>query len=206
MKAMQMVLNDIDTDSPIRIQPARRMSDDEYYRFCAANPDLRIERTAEGEIVIMPPTGGATSNRNMDLSSQLQVWTKRDGRGRAFDSNGEFILPSGAARSPDASWVLRSRLAKLTPEQKEQFPPLCPDFVVELRSPSDRLPRVQAKMREWLDNGAKLGWLIDPKTRSVYIYRPGQTTERLVNPHRVEGERPIDSFVLEMADIWNPDL
>jgi Uma2 family endonuclease len=206
MKAMQVVLNDIETDSPIRFQPARPMSDDEYYAFCAANPDLRIERTAEGEIEIMPPTGLETSNRNMDLSSQLQVWARRDGRGKAFDSNVEYILPSGAARSPDASWVLRSRLAELTAEQKKKFPRLCPDFVVELRSPSDRLRPVQAKMREWMDNGAKLGWLIDPEARTVHIYRPGQTTERLVDPRRVEDELPVDGFVLDMADIWNPDL
>jgi Uma2 family endonuclease len=118
----------------------------------------------------------------------------------------EYILPGGAARSPDASWVLRSRLATLTPEQKKKFLPLCPDFVVELRSPTDRLPRVQAKMREWMDNGVKLGWLIDPTTRTVYVYRPGETTERLVDPRRVEGEPPVDTFVLEMAGIWNPDL
>ncbi len=203
---MEVTLTGIETEAPIRIQPARHMSDDEYYRFCAANPDLRIERTADGEIVIMPSTGGATSNRNMDLSAQLQVWTKRDGSGKAFDSNAEFILPSGAALSPDASWILRSRLAKLTPEQKELFPPLCPDFVVELRSRSDRLSTLQSKMREWIENGAKLGWLIDPKTRSVYIYRPGQTAERLINPRRVQGEPPVEGFVLEMADIWNPDL
>jgi Uma2 family endonuclease len=182
------------------------MSDDEFYAFCAANPDLRIERRAEGEIVIMPPAGGETSNRNMDLSSQLQVWTKRDGRGKAFDASGGFVLPSGAALSPDASWVLRSRLAKLTAEQKRKFPPLCPDFVVELRSSTDRLTQAQAKMREWIDNGTKLGWLIDPSTRTVYVYRPGRTMERLIDPGRVEGEPPIDGFVLEMADIWNPDL
>jgi Uma2 family endonuclease len=206
MEAMQMVLNGIETDSPIRIQPARPMNDEEYDRFCAANPDLRIERTAEGEIVIMPPTGGETSHRNASLTGQLYTWARREGRGKDFDSNVEYILPSGAARSPDASWVLRSRLATLTPEQKKEFLPLCPDFVVELRSPSDRLPRVQAKMREWMDNGAKLGWLIDPATRTVSVYRPGQTTERLVDARCVEGEPPIDSFVLEMAGIWNPDL
>ena len=203
---MQMVLNDIETDSPIRIQPARRMSDEEYYRFCAANPDLRIERTAEGEIEIMPPTGFETSHRNAGLTAQLYNWARRDGRGKAFDSNAEYILPSGAARSPDASWVLRSRRATLTPEKKKKFPPLCPDFVVELRSPSDRLREVQAKLREWIDNGSKPGWLIDPTTRTVYVYRPGRTTERLVDPRRVEGEPPVDSFVLEMAGIWNPDL
>ena len=206
MTAMQMVLNDIEMDSTILIQPARRMSDEEYYRFCAANPDFRIERTAKGEIVIMPPTGGETSHRNAGLTAQLYTWARREGRGKDFDSNVEYILPSGAARSPDASWVLRSRLATLTAEQKKKFPPLCPDFVVELLSPSDRLARVQAKMREWIDNNAKLGWLIDPTTHTVYVYRPDQTTERLVDPDRVEGEPPVDSFVLEMAGIWNPDL
>jgi len=201
-----MVLNDIETDSPIRFQPARPMSDDEYFAFCAANPDLRIERTAEGEIEIMPPTGFETGGQNADLTMQLRAWAKRDGRGTAVDSNAEYILPSGAARSPDASWVQRSRLAKLTAEQKKKFLRLCPDFVVELRFPSDRLKNLQAKMREWMDNGAKLGWLIDPTTRTVYIYRPGQTTERLIDPRRVEAEPPVDGFVLEMADIWNPDL
>jgi Uma2 family endonuclease len=206
MEAMQMVLNDIETDSPIRIQPARRMSDAEFYAFCAANPDLRIERTAEGEIEIMPPTGFETGDQNADLTMQLRSWAKRDGRGRAVDSSVEYILPSGAARSPDASWVARSRLAKLTAEQKKKFLQLCPDFVVEFRSPSDRLTQAQAKMREWIANGAKLAWLIDPTTRSVYIYRAGQTTERLVDPRRVEGDGPVAGFVLETADIWNPDL
>jgi Uma2 family endonuclease len=206
MKAMQMVLNDIETESPIRIQPARRMSDEEYFRFCAANPDLRIERTAEGEIEIMPPTGFETGDQNADLTMQFRAWANRDGRGRAVDSSTGYLLPSGAGRSADVSWVSRSRLAKLTPEQKKKFLRLCPDFVAELRSPSDRLRQVQAKMREWMDNGAKLGWLIDPETPTVYVYRPGQATERLVDPHCVEGEPPIHGFVLEMADIWNPDL
>lgn len=205
-EAMQMVLKDIETDSPIRIQPARPMTDDEYFAFCMANSDLRIERTAEGEIEIMPPTGFETGDQNADLTMQLRMWAKRDGGGTAVDSNAEYILPSGAARSPDASWVLRSRLAKLTPAQKKKFLRLCPDFVVELRSPSDRLRQVQAKMREWMENGAKLGWLIDPQTRSVYIYRPGQTTERLIDPPRVKGESPVAGLVLELADIWNPDL
>ena len=200
------MVNDIETESPIHIEPARPMNDEEYYRFCMANPDLRIERTAEGQIVIMPPTGFETGDQNADLTMQLRAWAKRDGRGRAVDSSVEYILPSGAARSPDASWVLRSRLARLTAEQKKKFLRLCPDFVVELRSPSDRLRQVQAKMREWMDNGARLGWLIDPTARTVYVYCPGETTERLVDPRRVEGQPPVDGFVLEMADIWNPDL
>jgi Uma2 family endonuclease len=140
------------------------------------------------------------------LTMQLRLWAKRDGRGRAVDSSVEYVLRSGAARSPDGSWVPHSRLARLTAEQQKKFLRLCPDFVVELRSPSDRLRQVQAKMREWMDNGAKLGWLIDPATRSVYIYRPGQTTERLIDPRRVEGDPPVDGFVLELADIWNPGL
>jgi Uma2 family endonuclease len=203
---MQVMLPSIETESPIRIQTARHMSDDEFYAFCAANPDLRIERTAKGEIVIMPGTGFKTGNQNADFTAQLYSWAKRDGRGRVVDSGVEYFLPSGAARSPDASWVPRSRLAKVTPEQKKRFLRLCPDFVVELRSPSDGLKNLQAKMREWMDNGAKLGWLIDPEARTVYIYRPDQTTERLIDPQRVEGEPPVEGFVLEMADIWNPDL
>jgi Uma2 family endonuclease len=206
MEGMQVVLNDLDLDAPIHIRQEAGMNDEEFYRFCAANPDLQIERTAEGEILIMPPTGGATSHRNIDLSFQLQGWAKRDGRGKAFDSNGEFLLPNGAARSPDASWILRSRLAKLTAEQKEKFIPLCPDFVVELRSPSDRLARLQAKMREWIENGAQLGWLLDPQPRTVYVYRPGRQAERLIDPQRVTGEDPVAGFVLELADIWNPNL
>src|SRR5713226_3262593 len=143
---MQVVLNDLAAQSRILVQPKRRMTDDEFYDLCRANPDLRIEQTAEGEILIMPPTGGETGYQNSDLTTQLMSWARRDGRGRTFDSSTEFILPSGAKRSPDASWVERSRLARLTREQKRKFPPLCPDFVVELTSPSDRLPQVKAKM------------------------------------------------------------
>jgi Uma2 family endonuclease len=203
---MQVVLNDIETESPILIQPARQMSEQEFFAFCEANPDLKIERTTEGEILIMPPAGWESSNRNTDLLQQLQVWTKRDGRGKAFDSNTLFMLPSGAGLSPDAAWIARSRLATLTKEQKQKFGALCPDFVVELRSPSDRLSALQAKMREWIDNGAQLAWLIDPESRTIHIYRPGKRTERLVNVARVAGEGPVAGFVLEMADIWNPDL
>jgi Uma2 family endonuclease len=203
---MQVVLNDIEEDSPILIRSRHGIDDEAFYDFCAANPELQIERTAAGEILIMPPCGGETSNRNIDLSAQLQVWAKRDGRGKAFDSSAEFLLPSGAARSPDASWVLKSRLAALPAEQKRKFLPLCPDFVVELRSPSDRLPRLQAKMREWIDNGARLGWRIDPQTRCVYVHRSGQPVHRLASPQHIAGEGPVKGFLLEMADIWDPDL
>jgi Uma2 family endonuclease len=188
------------------MQVAPKMTDAVFKRYCEANPDLRVERTAEGNVLILEHSGWYDSYRNAEITAQLYGWSKREGRGRAFDPSVLYMLPNGAARSARVSWILRSRLATLTAKQRRGFPPICPDFMVELRSPSDRLPKLQAKMREWIDNGAQLGWLIDPKTRSVYIYRPGQTTERLVNPRRVAGEPPIDGFALEMADIWNPDL
>ncbi len=199
---MQIVLKDIEAQSTVRIQPERRMTDDEFYEFCCANPDLRIERTAEGEIVIMPPTGGETSYRNSELTAQLRNWARKDGRGRAFESNVEYFLPNGAARSPDASWVLRSRLDALTRQQKRKFLPICPDFVVELTSPSDRLIQVRAKMREWIDNGAQLGWLLDADRRTAYIYRPAQEPVRIVNPSELIGDDPVAGFRLELPDIW----
>jgi len=129
-----------------------------------------------------------------------------DDRGRSFDSNAEFLLPNGAARSPDASWVLRGRLTKLTREQKRKFMPLCPDFVVELTSPTDRLRQVQAKMREWMENGAQLGWLLDADRRTAHIYRPRRQPEKRVGPKRLAGEGPVGGFVLELVEIWDPDL
>jgi len=203
---MQLVLDDVELESPIVIPPQSRMTDEQFYEFCQRNADFRIERTANGEIVIMPPTGGETGYRNSDLTAQLRNWAKKDGRGGSFDSNTEFILPSGAARSPDASWVERSRLARLSKQQKRQFLPLCPDFVVELTSPTDRLPQVQAKMHEWMENGAQLGWLLDADNRTAYIYRPGCEPEKVAGPERLAGEGPVAGFVLELADIWHPDL
>src|SRR5579862_2207011 len=143
---MELVLKDIEFQSPIRIEPHRPIAQDEFYGLCVSNPDLRMELTAEGEIVIMPPTGGETSYRNHELARQLGNWSRRDGRGRAFDSNAEYMLPDGSALSPDASWVDRERLARLTREQKRKFPPVVPDFVVELLSPSDRLSTMRKKM------------------------------------------------------------
>jgi Uma2 family endonuclease len=183
------------------IQWERRMTDDEYFQFCADNPDLRIERSAEGDILIMPPVGGESSFRNSELTVRLGNWARKDGRGRAFDSSVEYFLPSGAAYSPDASWVLRSRLDKLTRDEKRKFPRLCPDFVVELMSPSDRLPKLKAKMCEWMETGAQLGWLLDPDRRTAYIYRLGREPERLLTPERLTGEGPVTGFVLELQEI-----
>jgi Uma2 family endonuclease len=200
-RIMQVVFPDIETRARMD-NGAGPMSEAEFFDFCVQNPDLRIERDASGEIIIMPPTGDETSYRNGDLTMQLGAWAKRDGRGRAFDSNSEFLLPNSAARSADASWVLKARLDRFTKEEKRRFLPVCPDFVVELVSPSDRLSKVKAKMREWMENGAALGWLIDPDTRTVYIYRPGQDAEELVNVDHVAGEGPVEGFRLELADIW----
>ncbi len=202
---MQLIIDNVEQQAPVILHPPP-MSDDEFFDFCGLYPAFRIERSAEGEIIIMPPTGLETGYRNNDLSTQLHAWAKRDGRGKAFDSNTEYILPNGAARSPDASWVSNARLAGLTREQKRKFPRLCPDFVVELTSPSDRLPDVQRKMREWIDNGVELAWLPDADQRTAYLYRQGREPEQMVAPDRLQGEGPVAGFVLELADIWDPDV
>ena len=197
---MQILIEE--SEQPTAIHWERGMSDDEYFQFCADNPDLRIERSAEGDILIMPPVGGEGSYQNSELSRQLTDWARKDGRGRAFDSSVQYFLPSGAAYSPDASWVLRSRLDKLSRAEKRKFLHLCPDFVVELRSPSDRLSKLKSKVREWIDNGAALGWLIDADRRTVYVYRPGTEPEELVDIDHIDGEGPVGGFRLDLNDIW----
>jgi Uma2 family endonuclease len=180
----------------------RLMTDAEYYRFCTKIPDLRVERTAVGDILIMPPPGAETSFRNIEVTMQLGNWSRSDGHGRAFDSSVEYFLPSGAAYSPDASWVLRSRIDKLTRNEKRKFPPLCPDFVLELMSPLEDLAKLKTKMTEWIENGAQLGWLLDPDRRTVYVYRPDREPEQLINPESIAGEGPVAGFVLELARVW----
>ncbi len=156
----------------VRFPPALRLSDDGFYEFCRLNRELRIERTAGGELSIMAPTGGDSSDKNAEIAYQLRRWAKRDGTGRTFDSSGGFRLPNGAVRSPDAAWIANARLATLTDEQRERFIPLCPDFVVELRSPSDSLSALHDKIREYMENDARLGWLIDPPDRQVFEVCP----------------------------------
>jgi Uma2 family endonuclease len=197
---MQILVEE--SERPLTVQWERGRTDDEYFQFCADNPELRVERTAKGAVVIMPPAGFESGHRNHELNRQLGNWALNDGRGVACDSNTEYMLPSGAAYAPDASWVLRSRLNKLTRDEKRKFPHLCPDFVVELMSPSDRLSKAKAKMREWMENGAQLGWLLDPDRHTVHIYRPDREPERLVNPERIAGEAPMAGFVLALAGIW----
>ena len=177
-----------------------------FYDFCRANADLRIERTAEGEIIVMPPTGWDTGNRNIELSRQVANWSKSDARGAASDSSTGFILPNKAERAPDAAWVRRERLAQLTAEQRRKFLPLCPDFAVELMSPTDKLAVVQAKMEEYIANGALLGWLLDPDNRTVYVYRPNVPMEKLENVLEVSGDPELPGFVLQLAEIWEPSI
>ena len=199
---MQVELPDVETWAPFEIRFERPMDDDAYFEFCAKNRELRIEREATGEITIMPPVGAESGNRNYDLNGQLYVWATRDGRGEGFDSSTEFFLPGGAAYAPDASWVLKSRLTGFTRGEKKRFLHLCPDFVVELMSPSDRLSKAQAKMVQWIANGVALGWLIDPDRRVVYIYRPGREPECLAGVDHVDGEGPVSGFRLELKKIW----
>ncbi len=177
------------------------LTDEQFFELCQNNRDYRFERNTNGELLIMPPTGGETSNCNARLTQRLMNWADTNELGIAFDSNGGFILPNGANRSPDASWVKIERWEALTPEQRQKFIPLCPDFVVELLSASDSLPTTQKKMQEYIDNGAKLGWLLNRKNQQVEIYRPGQPVEILQSPTSLSGEDLLPGFILELQGI-----
>ncbi|MEG3901864.1 Uma2 family endonuclease [Microcoleus sp. B4-C5] len=183
------------------IELSINLTDEQFFQLCQNNRDYQFERTESGELIIMPPTGSETSKRNMDLSYQLRAWSRQNNLGVAFDSSGGFRLPNGADRSPDASWVKKERWDALTPEQKDSFAPLCPDFVVELRSRTDSLKKLQEKMQEYIENGAKLGWLIDRQNRRVEIYRPGQDVEIIENPATLSGEDVLPGFVLNLEEI-----
>lgn len=183
-------------------QHLRPMSDDEFFEFCRANRDLHIERSSAGEIVIMPPAGGETSSFNAKVTARLTAWAEADGTGEPFDSSGGFILPNGAERSPDFAWIARDRWEKLSKRERQKFPPLCPDFVVEIRFPSDRLSLLADKLQEYLENGAQLGWLIDPFKRKVHVYRPGLPVERLESPPAVSAEPLLPGCRLELETIW----
>lgn len=176
------------------------LTDEQFYRLCQANRDLRLERTAGGKLIIMPPTGWETGNRNSRLIQQLSNWADAEGRGLVFDSSTGFRLPNGAIRSPDAAWVKRDRLEVLKPDP-EKFLPLCPDFLIELRSASDLLADVQAKMREYLENGLPLGWLINPQDQQVEVYRPTQDVEILNIPTEISADPILPGFTLHLTNI-----
>ncbi len=180
-----------------------KMSQEQFAELAQINQDVRLELTAKGELVIMPPTGGETGNKNFDLTGQLWLWNRQKCLGKAFDSSTGFVLPNGANRSPDASWIRMERWSALTSEQRKKLLPLCPDFAVELVSESDRLSKTQEKMQEYLENGLRLGWLIDPKTKIVEIYRPNQAVEVLEFPLTLSGEDVLPDFTLSLAEIWD---
>ena len=188
----------------LQLRPVIDLSEDAFFELCQINRKLRMERTAEGEILIMPPAGGETGAANAELVGQLRNWAKQDETGVVFDSSAGFTLPSGATRSPDAAWVRRSRLGQLTATQKRKFLPFSPDFVVELRSPSDRLASLQEKMEEYVANGTELGWLLDTETRRAHSYRQGLPVEVIDAPQQLSGAPLLTGFVLDLAPIWEP--
>jgi Uma2 family endonuclease len=183
----------------------RDLDADQLFEFCQANSAYRIERTAEGDLEIMTPAGFDSSERNGLVGAQLVVWAAKEGTGKATDSSGGFILPNGAMRSPDAAWTKRERVKLVPEDQRKKFPSLVPDFVIELRSESDRLSHLRAKMKEWIDNGVRLGWMIDPSEKRVEIYRPGKTPEVLDAPMQLSGDPELPGFVLDLTAVWQLD-
>ena len=192
----------------LKVPPAVGLTDEQFYQLCVANEQWHLELTAEGELIIMPPTGGESGIRNSDLNLQLGLWNRQTKLGKVFDSSTEFRLPNGAKRSPDASWVRLQRWEALSPEDRKRFPPVCPDFVIELRSETDSLKDLRAKMQEYQANGARLGWLIDPQTPLVEIYRPSRDVETIHfsfdQPPTLSGEDVLPGFVLDLNPILHP--
>jgi Uma2 family endonuclease len=180
----------------------KKLGEDGFFEFCMLNKDLRIELTSAGDLIIMSPTGGKTGIRNFKLIASCGAWAEKDGTGKGFDSSTLFTLPNGAKRSPDLAWVRNERWNQLSEKEQEQFPPLCPDFVVELRSPSDSPRALQDKMQEYIENGAQLGWLIDPFEKKVYVYRPQSTAEVLDDPQAVSGDPLLRGLTLDVQSLW----
>jgi len=184
------------------LRPVIRLTHEQFEQIALANPDLRIELSADGELSIMPPTGGNTGRRNADLTTDLNLWNRQTRLGVVFDSSTIFRLPNGAERSPDAAWIILERWNALTQKEQDSFPPLCPDFVIELRSKTDSLKPLQAKMQEYQDNGCRLGWLINYQDRQVEIYRPQREKEVLRSPQTLSGEEVLPGFVLDLPENW----
>jgi Uma2 family endonuclease len=186
----------------LNLLPALKLTDEQFEQLALANRDIRLELTARGELIIMPPTGGETGNRNFELYLDLGNWNRQTRLGKAFDSSTGFQLPNGAKRSPDLSWITIKKWESLSVEDRKKFIPLCPDFVVELVSESDDLEDTRKKMREYLDNGLRLGWLLVPKTRIVEIYRPDREVEYLQSPTTLSGEEILPGLIVDLQPIW----
>ena len=194
----------IELDTPVRVVLNVRslgLTDDQFLRLCSDNRDFRIEMSAQGELIIMPPPGSMTGRRNLVILQRLANWAEQDGTGVGFGTDTGFTLPNGAKRGPDAAWMSRERWNRIPEEQQEKLAPVCPDFVVELRSPSDRLSDVQAKMEEYIANGARLGWLLDPFDNCATIYWPGQLPERIENPTIIYGDPVLPGFQFDFREI-----
>lgn len=187
----------------LNLKPLIVLNPEQFYQLCVANPDTKLELDAQGDLIIMSPTGGESGIRNQKLTMRLGIWAELNATGVAFDSSTMFQLPNGALRSPDAAWIQSSRWELLPKTAREGFPPICPDFVAELRSQSDNLTSLQAKMQEYIDNGISLGWLIDPYNKRVEIYRPLQAKQVLHNPSELSGEDILPNFVLSLEGIIN---
>lgn len=189
----------------LNLSPLMTLTREDFVRLCAANPELKLERTAQGELVIMSPTGGEIGNLNFEIAGAVYVWNRQAGRGKAFDSSTGFSLPSGSDRSPDLAWIPLEKWEALDPQTRRGFLPLCPDFVVEILSPTDSWVQAQAKMQEYLDNGCRLGWLLDPKAKRVMIYRAGQAPELVEDPETLSGEDVLPGFTLPIRKIWSAE-
>ncbi len=198
---MAFVIDDAFLPATLTAPP---MTDEEFAEFCAEHPDLFFEMTAEGELIVMPATYSDTGTSNADITGQLRVWAKRDGRGLVSDSSTGFVLPNGARRSPDACWTLRSRVANLDPASRKGFWHLSPDFVIALKSATDRPRLVREKMQEWIANGTQLAWLIDAGRKSVTIYRADGLVETRTDIDSIAGEGPVSDFVLDLTGVWDP--
>ena len=191
-----------ETELPVRIRFERALTDEEFLRFCESNDTARVERDANGEILVMTPAGFGSSKMNVRISRLLDEWSEADGRGVTTGPDGGYLLPDGSMRMPDAAWTSLSRLDEAGMEDQAGFASVCPDFIIELRSKTDRLPQLEAKMEMWITNGAQLAWLIDPERRAVAIYRPGDSPELLHDPTSVQGTGPVAGFELVLSRIW----
>ncbi|MBD2663273.1 hypothetical protein B6N60_03139 [Richelia sinica FACHB-800] len=186
----------------VNLNPIIQLTDHQFYQLCQENPDVKFERNAKGEIIIMSPTGAGTGNRNSEINADFVIWNRQRKLGKVFDSSTCFKLPNGANRSPDVAWIKNERWDVLTLEEQEKFSPIAPDFVLELMSPTDSLAETRAKMIEYRDNGVRLGWLINQKLHQVEIYRPGQPVEILEKPQYLSGEDVLAGFTLDLQIIW----
>ncbi|WP_421654709.1 Uma2 family endonuclease [Leptothermofonsia sp. ETS-13] len=186
----------------LNLRPTLQLTDEVFAQLCQQNPELRLERTAQGELIVMSPAGSESGRQNLSLSAQLWYWNQQAKLGVAFDSSAGFTLPNGAIRSPDAAWIEQTRWDNLSPEQRRKFAPLCPDFVLELKSPTDELSILQAKLQEYMNNGAQLGWLIVPETQQVFVYLLGQDVRVFYRPNTLTGDPVLPGFAMDLIPIW----